>query len=97
MRDALVFFLTWFPTYLATERHLAWAKAGFLAVLPFLGASLGVLAGGWLSGRLLQRTGSADLARKLFLQNSDGLVGLATIFRTILTQNCDLDLPVISG
>ena len=39
----LVFFLTWFPTYLATERHMAWLKVGFFAILPFLAAAGGVL------------------------------------------------------
>jgi len=60
----LVFFLTWFPTYLATERHMPWIKAGFFAVLPFVAATLGVVAGGAVSDWLLQRTGSANLARK---------------------------------
>jgi ACS family D-galactonate transporter-like MFS transporter len=61
----LVFFLTWFPTYLATERHMAWLKLGFYAVLPFLAASVGVMSGGVLSDFLLRRTGSANIARKL--------------------------------
>lgn len=61
----LVFFVTWFPTYLATERHMGWVKVGFFAVLPFIAAGVGVMFGGWLSDRLLTRTGSANLARKL--------------------------------
>jgi ACS family D-galactonate transporter-like MFS transporter len=60
----LVFFLTWFPTYLATERHMQWIKAGFFAVLPFVAATLGVVLGGATSDWLLRRTGSANLARK---------------------------------
>ena len=32
------FFLTWFPTYLVTYRHLDFIKAGFYASLPFVGA-----------------------------------------------------------
>jgi MFS transporter, ACS family, D-galactonate transporter len=61
----LVFFLTWFPSYLASERHMAWIRAGFYASLPFIGASVGVLFGGLLSDWLLKRTGSANLGRKL--------------------------------
>lgn len=61
----LVFFVTWFPTYLATERHMGWVKVGFFAVLPFVAAGVGVLTGGWLSDRILMRTGSANVARKL--------------------------------
>lgn len=63
--STLVFFLTWFPTYLATERDMEWIKAGFFAILPFLAASVGVLVGGAVSDILLKRTGSATLARKL--------------------------------
>lgn len=60
-----VFFLTWFPTYLATERHMEWLKVGTAAILPYAAASVGVLSGGLLSDFLLRKTGSANLARKL--------------------------------
>jgi len=61
----LVFFLTWFPTYLATERHMPWIKVGFFAIMPFLAAAGGVMFGGWGSDKLLKATGSANLGRKL--------------------------------
>jgi ACS family D-galactonate transporter-like MFS transporter len=63
--STLVFFLTWFPTYLATARHMPWLKAGFFSVLPFIAATLGVVCGGFLSDLLLRGTGSANIARKL--------------------------------
>jgi ACS family D-galactonate transporter-like MFS transporter len=63
--STLVFFLTWFPTYLATERHMGWLKIGFFAVLPFIAASVGVMFGGLASDWLLRRGKSANVARKL--------------------------------
>lgn len=42
--STLVFFLTWFPTYLATERQMGWLKVGFFAVVPYISASIGVLS-----------------------------------------------------
>ena len=63
--STLVFFLTWFPTYLATERQMGWIKVGFFTVLPFIAACVGVVSGGLLSDHLLRRTGSANVARKL--------------------------------
>jgi MFS transporter, ACS family, D-galactonate transporter len=63
--STLVFFLTWFPSYLAEERHMDWLKSGFAVSLPYIAASVGVLAGGQLSDRLIQLTGSASLGRKL--------------------------------
>lgn len=61
----LVFFLTWFPSYLANERHLPWLHVGFFATWPFLAAAIGILFGGWISDRLLKRTGSVNISRKL--------------------------------
>ncbi len=63
--STLVFFLTWFPTYLATERQMEWIKIGFFAVMPFIAASIGVLFGGWLSDYLLRCGKSVNVARKL--------------------------------
>ena len=63
--STLVFFLTWFPTYLATERHMDWLKSGIYAVMPYIAASVGVLIGGYLSDTLIRRTGSANIGRKL--------------------------------
>jgi len=75
--STLVFFLTWFPTYLAKERHLDWMRAGFYALIPYLAAACGVLLGGWGSDTLLKRTGNRNLARKLPL--IAGLFGASTI------------------
>lgn len=86
----LVFFLTWFPTYLATERHMAWLKVGFFAILPFLAAAGGVLFGGWLSDKLLKATGSANLARKLPI-----VVGLMMASSIISANWLPSDLAVI--
>lgn len=63
--STLVFFLTWFPSYLATERGMEWIKSGFAASLPYISASVGVLLGGVISDGLIRRTGSASLGRKL--------------------------------
>jgi MFS transporter, ACS family, D-galactonate transporter len=63
--STLVFFLTWFPTYLATERGMDWIKSGFFASLPYIAASVGVLVGGAVSDGIIRRSGSATLGRKL--------------------------------
>lgn len=63
--STLVFFLTWFPSYLADERHMDWIKSGFAASLPYIAASVGVLFGGFASDRIIRATGSATLGRKL--------------------------------
>lgn len=62
--STLVFFLTWFPTYLASAHHLKLRTAGLLAAFPYIAASVGVMVGGWWSDGLIRRTGSATLGRK---------------------------------
>ena len=59
------FFLTWFPTYLVTYRHMSFIKAGFAASLPFLAAFVGVICSGLVSDALLRRGWSLGAARKL--------------------------------
>lgn len=61
--STLVFFLTWFPNYLVQERGMAFVKAGFMASLPFIAASVGVLFGGQLSDHLVKTRG-LTLGRK---------------------------------
>jgi len=63
--SALYFFLTWFPTYLIEERQLTTIKAGIFAVLPFVGATVGILLAGILSDLLIRRGYSMSFARKL--------------------------------
>ena len=60
------FFLTWFPTYLVTYRHLDFIKAGFYASLPFLGAFAGVLCSG-----VVRLAVSARLQPELRAQDAD--------------------------
>jgi ACS family D-galactonate transporter-like MFS transporter len=86
-----VFFLTWFPTYLATERQMAWLKAGFFAILPFIAATVGVVAGGVVSDFLLRRTGSANIARKLPI-----VTGLLLASCIVAANFLDSDVLVIA-
>jgi ACS family D-galactonate transporter-like MFS transporter len=58
------FFLTWFPTYLVTYRHLTFIKVGIYGGIPFLGAFIGVLCSGTLSDALVRRGYDLSFARK---------------------------------
>ncbi|GAB3373927.1 MFS transporter [Azotobacter armeniacus] len=63
--SALYFFLTWFPTYLMEERQMSTIKVGIFAVLPFVGATVGILLAGFISDLLIRRGHSLSFARKL--------------------------------
>ncbi|WP_078086136.1 MFS transporter [Microbulbifer mangrovi] len=63
--STLIFFLTWFPTYLAEYRGLGELKTGFIASIPFLAAFCGVLLSGFLSDWMVRRGLSNEVARKV--------------------------------
>jgi len=89
--STLVFFLTWFPTYLATERHMGWLKIGFFAIMPFIAASIGVMFGGIFSDWLLRRGTSANVARKLPI-----IAGLLLASTIILANYVESNVAVIA-
>ncbi|NKJ50531.1 MFS transporter [Burkholderia sp. SG-MS1] len=89
--STLVFFLTWFPTYLATERHMAWLKIGFFAIMPFIAASIGVMFGGVFSDWLLRRGISPNVARKLPI-----IAGLLLASTIILANYVESNVVVIA-
>ncbi|WP_412761934.1 MFS transporter [Paraglaciecola mesophila] len=60
----LMFFLTWFPTYLVEYRGLDFIKSGFLASVPFLAAFFGVLVSGFASDFLVRKGVSKEVSRK---------------------------------
>ncbi|ATY31053.1 MFS transporter [Sphingomonas psychrotolerans] len=92
--STLVFFLTWFPTYLANERQMDWIKIGWFAVLPFIAASIGVLAGGLWSDGMLKRGASATLARKLPIVT--GLLLASTIVTANYVESDNLVIAILS-
>ncbi|MGK2909759.1 MAG: MFS transporter [Sphingobium sp.] len=90
----LVFFLTWFPTYLATERGMDWLKSGAFAILPYIAASAGVLLGGQVSDMLVRRTGSANIGRKLPIVF--GLLLASTIIAANFVESNTLVIAIMS-
>nr|WP_026096961.1 MFS transporter [Ideonella sp. B508-1] len=60
----LVFFTTWFMTYLVEERHMSMLKVGLFQALPFLGATVGILCAGFFSDFFIRRGASMSTARK---------------------------------
>jgi MFS transporter, ACS family, glucarate transporter len=67
------FFVTWFPLYLAQERHMSVVKVGFAAAVPGLCGGFGGILGGVISDRLLRRGCSLSFARKLPIMAGMGL------------------------
>jgi len=57
-------FVNWLPIYLAEQFGFDIKQIGLFAWMPYLGAAIGSLSGGWMSGFLMSRGWSVDKARK---------------------------------
>jgi ACS family D-galactonate transporter-like MFS transporter len=89
--STFVFFLIWFPTYLATARHMAWIRLGFFASLPYLAGFFGILFAGWLSDFLLQRGASLNNTRKIPV-----IAGLLLASSIVLANYVESDAVVVA-
>ena len=61
---AMIFFVTWFPTFLRETRGVSLMQAGLLTSYAGAAAMVGGICGGYASDWLLARTGSKRLARQ---------------------------------
>jgi len=61
------FYLFWLPKYLVQVRAFSIEMLAWFGAIPFLAASLGSIAGGWLSGSLIKRGWQVNGARKVAL------------------------------
>lgn len=76
-------FVGWMPIYLAATYGFDVKSIGAFAWVPYVGAALGSIAGGWYSGRLIKSGTAVGKSRKtaIMLGSSMMLLGmLATIF-----------------
>jgi ACS family D-galactonate transporter-like MFS transporter len=94
--STLVFFLTWFPTYLVTARGMTFIKAGFMTAVPYLAAATGVVIGGYVSDMMLKRTGSANLARKLPIVSGMLLASCIILANYVPADNNPLVIAIMS-
>ena len=60
----MIFFVTWFPTFLRETRGVSLMQAGLLTSYAGAAAMVGGICGGYASDWLLARTGSKRLARQ---------------------------------
>jgi MFS family permease len=60
----MVFFMTWFPTFLQKTRDVSLLGSGVLTTVAGVGGVVGSLTGGFFSDWLLQRSGNPRLSRQ---------------------------------
>lgn len=72
-------YLTWLPGYLEDALGFSIKEMGWIAALPYLCGIAGVLAGGWLSSRLVSRGMPAVTARKIPIVGGAVLAAVAVL------------------
>jgi nitrate/nitrite transporter NarK len=93
---AMIFFATWFPTFLQESRHVTVAQSGFLTAFAGGGAILGSLLGGFVSDRVLILTGNHRLSRQGLAVC--GMTACASlIFTAHFVANTPLAVAIISA
>lgn len=87
-------YLTWLPSYLQTSRGFSLAQTGGIAALPFLCGIVGVLTGGYLSGRLVKAGVPTITARKIPIV-SGALLAAAAVFPVAYVSNTVLNVLLL--
>jgi MFS family permease len=86
---AMIFFVTWFPTFLRETRGVSLLQAGLLASYAGVAAMLGGVCGGYASDWLLARTGNKRIARQFL-----AAVAMATCAILIVLSSFVADVNV---
>ena len=73
-------FVSWLPIYLAETFGFDVQKIGLFAWVPFVGAMLGSLGGGWLAGVLIERGWAVLTARKAVIALGGAIMLPALLF-----------------
>jgi MFS transporter, ACS family, hexuronate transporter len=85
----LFFFLTWFPTYLVTARHMSMSDMSFATLIPWTVGFVGLVVGGPVCDLIFKMTGNPILARKLVLVVcllvAAGCIGFAGMADTVFS------------
>jgi ACS family D-galactonate transporter-like MFS transporter len=64
---AYFFGLTWLPTYLAQQRHIALANMGLVGAMPFWGAAIAAIVAAHIADSMIMKGHSATRVRKAFV------------------------------
>lgn len=79
-------FVSWLPIYLADTFGFDIKQIGIFAWVPYVGAMIGSLGGGWLSGRLIGAGWSVDKARKVVITLGGAIMAPALLGAVLATD-----------
>ncbi|MDR0711258.1 MAG: MFS transporter [Prevotellaceae bacterium] len=93
-------FVAWLPIYLMQVHNLDIKQVAATAWVPYFGAAIGSVAGGWMSGRLIKAGRSVNFSRKAAILTGAGVTlssVMAIIFATNITLIVTLMAFVLGG
>lgn len=79
-------FVGWMPIYLFDVYGFNVKEVGMFAWVPYVGAAIGSVAGGYISGQIIAKTNSIDKGRKITILIG-GLIMFAGLIATVLFGN----------
>ncbi|GAB1416584.1 MFS transporter [Paludibacter sp.] len=82
-------FVTFLPLYLVDQFNLNIKELAFSAWVPYVGAMIGSLSGGWFSGYLIRKGNSVDKARKTAMVLGGSVIAPSVIL-SVLAPNAVL-------
>lgn len=87
-------FVGWMPIYLQNTYGFDVKQIGLFAWVPYVGAALGSIAGGWYAGRLMTRKKSVDIGRKRTI-NIAGVIMFLGLLATIFLADTPMKFVII--
>lgn len=82
-------FVTFLPMYLVEEFNLNIKELAFSAWVPYVGAMIGSISGGWFSGYLIRKGQTVDRARKTAMLLG-GIIIIPAVIASVLAPNAVL-------
>jgi ACS family hexuronate transporter-like MFS transporter len=82
------FFVIWMPLYLSKEFMLDVKGVAMFAWVPYVGAAIGSILGGYVSGKLIANSGSINKGRKVTI-TIGGVIMFLGLVATLLIPKTD--------
>lgn len=87
-------FVGWMPLYLAETYGFDVKQIGFFAWVPYVGAAIGSVSGGYFSGRMISNGATINKARKTAI-SIGGVIMFLGLLATIFTADTPLKFVII--
>jgi MFS family permease len=89
-------FLSWIPQYFLNSQHLDLKKSALFSSCVFFGGVLGDSLGGWVTDRILKRSGNLRLARS-YMVSICMLLSLLSLVPLMLTRDPTISLLFLTA